>query len=231
MVEQYAASEDFSTVAEGQAFEKTAKPVFNEITSKDIKEVFSQVPRGISSALEQYLPKLSLEDKDGTLKTGKSLKDTNCLQDPKELKDPKELLAKLAKIEQPLNKAEHKMLASLRESMRGGDLNGTQRMLQALAADPMSAQRVLGKLQRQLENENPLRTLGYAIGKDENGNVSVHMKLSERIGPAKGDPVNIVSLDSNGPARAVYLKNGESYKRDPEQTLAGMLRPNPPRKK
>ncbi len=224
MVEQFTAPEDFSQVAEGQASEKTAKPVFNEITSKDIKDVFDQVAAAAGNALESLLPKISLEDKVGTLKDAKAFK---C---PPELKDPKELLAKLDKIEKPLTKFENKMLGNLRDSLRNGDLDATQKLLQNLAANPMSAARVLGQLQRKLENENPLRSVGWSMGKDDNGKVSINMKVSERVG-AGTNAVTIVSMDSNGNARAQYSKNGENYKLNPADALASMLRPNPPRKK
>ncbi len=229
MVEQAIAPEDFSKAAEEQASENTAKPLFNEVTIKDIKDVFSQLAPGVSKVLEPYLPIFSLEDKVGTLK------ETNCsphskgvkdmLNTSKELKDPKELLDKLAKIEQPLTKMEHKILANLRGSMRDGDLDGTQKMLQTLSADPMSAQRVLRLIQRDLEKENPLRTIGWSMDKDKVGNVSIHVKVSERINAATNSPVNVVTLDSNGPARAVYIKNGEHYKQSPSEALAHMLTP------
>lgn len=243
MVEQLLAPEDFSTAAEEKGSENTAKPLFNEVTSKDIKDVFNQLAQGVSSVLEQYLPKLSLEDKAGTLKEtiapaepkNGTRKETNCQADPKgvkemlnapkEFKDPKELIDKLAKIEKPLTKMEHKILATMRASMRSGDLEGTQQMLQTLAADPMSAQRVLRQIQRGLEKENPLRTVGWSMDKDKIGNVSIHMKVSERIHAGKNSPENVVTLDSNGPAHAVYIKNGEQYKRSPSETLAQMLTP------
>jgi hypothetical protein len=117
---------------------------------------------------------------------------------------------KLEPKELPLSRTENLMLNGMRDAIRSGSVEKVQEMLQALAENPKSVDRVMRELNKQLKDQDPLNSASWETGKDSNGNSFVRLRLNHTNDWSKSSGSTEVTIGSDGRHSANYTKRWDS---------------------
>jgi hypothetical protein len=139
-----------------------------------------------ASVAKDLLGKLDIEDKLG-----------NKLEDWGKFKN-------FEKQEQPLNKTETMLLNNMRDAIRSGGVEKVQEMLGALSENPKSVDRVLRALKAQMEKDNPLSSVNWETGRDNNGNEFVRLNMYQANDYSKSAGGTTLTIGSDGRNSATY---------------------------
>ncbi len=135
--------------------------------------------------------------------------------------DMKDIYGKFEKAEPILSKTERLLLNGLQKAVDSGDVSSVQEMLGALSENPASLKRVMSSLQKQMESRDPLTSVGWESGTDNNGNAFVRMHLYQRNDFSKSAGGTDVTIGSDGRNSAQYRKRWDSLpsQMDPADAL------------
>lgn len=125
------------------------------------------------------------------------------------LKHGDELGNKFEKYFEPkemLSRTERLMLSGMQDAIRSGDMGKVQEMLETLAENPKSVDRVLRALNKEMQDENGLNSASWEQGKDSNGNSFVRLRLNNRNDWSKSSGSTEVTIGSDGRHSAQYTK-------------------------
>ncbi|MBX9687611.1 MAG: hypothetical protein K2X27_12970 [Candidatus Obscuribacterales bacterium] len=123
----------------------------------------------------------------------------------------------------PLNRTENLLLNNMRNAVNAGSVEQVQDMLNTLAENPGSIDRVLRAFKAEMEDGKwNTNRVSWEQGKDNNGKEFIRLRLSKEDDPIKPRSSSEVTIGSDGRHSASY----QSYKfgarpqaQDPEETL------------